>query len=67
VAGCTIVIPGGGDGDGDGDGDSTGRIAFHSDRDGDREILVMNVDGGNQTRLTDNGSLVQYPAWCPVR
>ena len=30
------------------------RIAFHSNRDGNWEIYVMNADGSGQTRLTDN-------------
>jgi len=29
-------------------------IAFHSTRDGDEEIFVMNPDGTNQTQLTFN-------------
>ncbi|MFH1961610.1 MAG: carboxypeptidase regulatory-like domain-containing protein, partial [bacterium] len=35
-------------------GQSGGRIAFVSDRDANKEIYVMNADGTNQTRLTDN-------------
>ena len=31
-----------------------GKIAFESDRDGNYEIYIMNVDGSEQTRLTDN-------------
>ena len=30
-----------------------GKIAFSSDRDGDREIYVMDDDGGNVKALTD--------------
>src|SRR5690242_3398815 len=30
------------------------QIAFVSDRDGNKEIYVMNADGSNQRRLTDN-------------
>ena len=33
---------------------ANGRIAFQSSRDGTTEIYVMNPDGSNQTRLTDN-------------
>ncbi len=33
---------------------ASGRIAFESDRDGDREIFVMNADGTGQTQLTVN-------------
>jgi hypothetical protein len=31
-----------------------GKIAFVSNRDGNREIFVMNADGTNQTQLTNN-------------
>ncbi|PYS99622.1 MAG: hypothetical protein DMF63_11095 [Acidobacteria bacterium] len=42
-----------------------GKIAFTSDRDGNREIYVMNADGTNQTRLTNNAIVDDYPAWSP--
>ena len=32
------------------------RIAFISDRDGNEELYVMNADGSDVTRLTDNAS-----------
>ncbi len=32
----------------------TGRIAFVSNRDGNQQIYIMNADGTNQTRLTNN-------------
>ena len=35
-------------------GSRRGKIAFVSDRDGNKEIYIMNGDGSNQTRLTDN-------------
>ena len=43
------------------------RIAFSSDRNGqsNAEIYVMNVDGTNQLRLTNNSTYDQYPAWSP--
>jgi Tol biopolymer transport system component len=41
------------------------RIAFHSSRDGNREIYVMNADGSNQTRLTDNPAHDFGPSWSP--
>ncbi len=40
-----------------------GPIAFHSVRDGDYEIYVMNADGSGQTNLTSNGAQDIYPAW----
>ena len=43
----------------------SGRIAFVSWRDGDAEIYVMNIDGSNQTRLTDNPAWDGNPAWSP--
>jgi Tol biopolymer transport system component len=39
------------------------RIAFTSDRDGDKNIYVMEVDGTNQHRLTDDASGDWSPAW----
>ena len=33
---------------------SVGQIAFASNRDGNGEVYVMDVDGSNQTRLTNN-------------
>jgi Tol biopolymer transport system component len=43
------------------------QIAFHSTRNGlgDRELYVMNADGTNQTRLTDNTHEDRYPTWSP--
>ena len=37
---------------------TNGKIAFISDRDGDWEIYVMDADGSNQTRLTNNVGVV---------
>lgn len=42
-----------------------GRIAFHSMRDGDFEIFVMNADGTGQTQLTHNSSHEFDPMWSP--
>ena len=42
-----------------------GKIAFTSDRDGNREIYVMNNDGTQQVRLTNNPGTDDYPAWSP--
>ena len=41
------------------------RIAFVSQRDGNPEIYVMNVDGKNQRRLTDNPADEWDPSWTP--
>ncbi|HEX9917282.1 MAG TPA: DUF5050 domain-containing protein [candidate division Zixibacteria bacterium] len=43
-----------------------GKIAFYSTRDGGYDkIYVMNADGTQQTRLTDNTSSNQHPSWSP--
>jgi Tol biopolymer transport system component len=42
-----------------------GKIAFMSTRDGNWEIYVMNADGTNPTRLTNNDDLDQDPDWSP--
>jgi len=43
------------------------RIAFVSYRDGNSEIYVMNADGSEQTRLTDNPASDVGPRWPPRR
>ena len=43
------------------------KIAFTSDRDGNREIYVMNADGSNQTRLTYDPGIDDSPSWSPGR
>ncbi len=43
---------------------TNGRIAFASERDGTRDIYVMNTDGSHQNRLT-RGYLVGQPKWSP--
>ena len=48
-----------------GDIASLGRIAFHSDRDGNFEIYVMNADGSGQTRLTYNDNIDRNSSWSP--
>lgn len=44
---------------------SRGKIVFVSDRDGNREIYVMNPDGSDQTRLTSNSLDDDHPSWSP--
>ncbi len=39
------------------------KIVFMSDRDGNYEIYVMNANGTNQTRLTNNRSKDLQPSW----
>ena len=41
------------------------KIAFVSLRDGNFEIYVMNLDGSNPTRLTNNPASDTYPSWSP--
>lgn len=40
-------------------------ILFMSDRDGNREIYVMNADGNNVRRLTDHPAEDTEPTWSP--
>ena len=41
------------------------KIAFSSNRNGNDDIYVMNADGSDQTRLTDNPANDFFPAWSP--
>ncbi|HDR3891062.1 TPA: PD40 domain-containing protein, partial [Bacillus cereus] len=41
------------------------KIAFVSNRDANPEIYVMNPDGSNQTRLTNNPAGDFEPSWSP--
>ena len=41
------------------------RIVFTSTRDGNLEIYVMDADGGNQERLTNNPANDRDPDWSP--
>ena len=54
--------------------DAQARIAFTSNRDGQvhvilripaPEIYVMDADGGNQQRLTENRHIDSQPSWSP--
>ncbi len=40
-------------------------VAFQSDRDGDFEIYVMTMAGGQLRKLTDNTYLDRLPSWSP--
>jgi len=42
-----------------------GQIVFHSDRDGNNEIYVMDTDGGNVRRLTNNPADDKRAVWSP--
>ena len=44
---------------------NTPRLAFHSNRDGNWNIYVMNADGTGQTRLTDDPAADSWPSWSP--
>lgn len=39
------------------------RIVFESERDGNKEIYVMDADGGNQIRLTRNDAVDSTATW----
>ena len=41
------------------------QIIFSSNRDGNNEIYVMNADGSNQMRLTDNPANDGNAVWAP--
>ena len=45
--------------------DAQAKIVFSSDRDGNWEIYVMDADGGNQRRLTNNPGRDRSPSWSP--
>ncbi len=42
------------------------QIVFQSDRDGNFEIYIMDADGNNPRRLTNNRGGDYWPAWQPV-
>ncbi|HET6444199.1 MAG TPA: hypothetical protein VFI27_06410 [candidate division Zixibacteria bacterium] len=42
------------------------QIAFQSDRDRNFEIYLMDADGSNQRRLTNNAAGEYWPAWRPT-
>ena len=41
------------------------KIAFVSERDGNEEIYVMDADGSNVVRLTDDPARDAEPSWSP--
>lgn len=41
------------------------QIAFHTNRDGNFEIYVMNEDGTTPSRLTNNPAIDAWPSWSP--
>jgi len=44
-----------------------GKIAFHDGRDGDGEIFMINADGTDEKKLTQNRAADFGPAWQPVQ
>lgn len=42
-----------------------GKIVFVSERDGNQEIYVMNIDGSNQINLSRNSANDWHPRWSP--
>ena len=41
------------------------QVAFTSTRNGSYDIYVMNIDGSEVRRITDNEERDDYPAWHP--
>lgn len=41
------------------------RLLFYSDRDGNWEIYMINIDGTGLTRLTHDDAEDKWPAWRP--
>ncbi len=41
------------------------KIVFVSDREGNKKIYVMDADGKNQHRLTENTKYASWPTWSP--
>jgi len=66
AAGAGLLVAACGDGGEPGQvyvGEPSGRIAFMSERDGNREIYVMDAGGANQTNLTNSSYLDDQPWW----
>ena len=51
----------------EGFGAQNSRIVFSTTRHHRTEIYVMDADGGNQERLTDNRAYDKFPTWSPDR
>jgi Tol biopolymer transport system component len=62
-SGLTKVSDGNGDDYAPAWSPNASRLTFSSDRDGNREVYVMNADGTNVFRLTNNGSTDDMPHW----
>lgn len=45
-------------------GQTTSKIVFHTDRDGNSDVYIMNEDGTGQTNLTNNSAVDEYPVLC---
>ena len=45
--------------------DAQAQIVFSSNRDGNYELYVMDAEGKNQRRLTDNRHQDRHPSWSP--
>lgn len=43
----------------------SGKIVFHSDRDGNSEIYSIDADGKHETRLSNNTEYDGFPSWAP--
>ena len=44
---------------------TNGKIIFASDRDGNKEIYVMDADGSNQTQISNHTKNDSEPSWSP--
>ena len=47
-------------------GGEIGVVAFVSTQDGDAEIYVIEIDGSNEQKLTDNDVSDSSPVWSPA-
>ncbi|MCH7485129.1 MAG: PD40 domain-containing protein [Chloroflexi bacterium] len=61
-----VVVACGGDGEGPYTSDPSGRIAFSSERDGNREIYVMSADGSGVTNISQHAADDTQPSWAPA-